>query len=468
LSAPSVSSTSPAASATGVYLNAAITITMDQALLVGSVGSATVVIRSVALDEVVDAEISASGAVITIMPHQMLIAESVYEVALMGADLGLSTGAIRASDNSELADTYTFTFQTGLSLDTSSLTKTSEETALEGGIFLPTDVVVRPTSFSILSTSPVNHSFGIRRDKETITVTFSSDIQSSTIVDGDTVQVTSSAFLGEEGFLAVAQDNTGDLLIQQEWDGVATGYDYSDMTGILTISGPTLTWTKDTGRDWPANSCVEVFLDATITDTGSNALGSDQKITFYVLPHPYPVKVSAVRSELGNSLPSTYLDDYVGLRTWFRTIETWEELGRSISLNADFNKNRSFKQYIRCQAALDMLDDVRAEKDLHAGVSKQLGDYRVSYFPQGAETLSRKEQTLHKMSERAWESMMRYITRPQGVVKGGVGSSFLGTRQWRAPYAVNTVRGFLVSDPIPAANTSRERDRITPGYAEKE
>ena len=95
--APTFSSSTPADGATNVYLNQKLVVTFSTDLDATSVSGATVILRSVALDTVVDATLSVSGAVITIVPYTLLIANSVYRLTLVGNDLSLSTGAIESA-----------------------------------------------------------------------------------------------------------------------------------------------------------------------------------------------------------------------------------------------------------------------------------------------------------------------------------------------------------------------------------
>lgn len=462
MAAPTLSSSSPADAATGVFLNTSITATFDTTLLSSSVNSSTVVLRSSTLNEVIDADITVSGAVITITPWSILIANSTYTLTLIGADLGLSTGAIQSSTSDDLATTVVITFQTGAQLQTTFLAKTDEEVALEGDAFLPTELTfTNITGFKAINSTPSNHQWNVSETKSQIIVTFSSAIDTGSVVDGTSFIVSQYAFLDEEGLLAVTGANG--YTFQQD----NTGLNFSDVTGSVEVDNTQVLWTKDVTRNWLRNTCVEVFLGSTIAGANGTTLGQDQKITFYIEPYPNIVGVRALKNELGTLLPSTYLDDYLGLRLWMRTIETHEELG-SLTALSGFSKNRSFKEYIRCRTALDIIEDIRGEKDLGAGTSKVLGDFRVSYFPAGADAQSRKEISLEKTCDKAWRAMVGYMNRPAVTIKGEGGVVTRGSRAWRLPISHNNVRNVLVSDPIPAANTSRERDRKVPGFGDPE
>jgi hypothetical protein len=464
MAAPTLSSSSPADSAAAVFINATITATFSEDLLASSVNSSTAILRSISLDETVDAQVTVSGSIITIQPWNFLIAESVYTLTLVGADLGLTTGAIKdTATETDLATTVVITFTTGDQVQTPELGKTEEETALEGGAFLPTDVVVTDTTFRVTNSIPLNHSWSISRHKPQLIITMSNSVDSTTVVDGTSFYVTQTAFLDEEGLLALS--GADGYAFQYE---DPTGMDFSDVTGALAVTGSQITWTKDTSRDWASNTCVEVFLGSTIADTGGSTLAQDQKITFYIEPFPVAVGVRAIRSELGTMIPTTYLDDYIGLRTWFRTMETWEETNRYIDIKRDFITSRPFKQYIKCRAAMDIIDDIRADKDLGAGVSKTLGDFKVSYFPQGAEVTSRKEKTLEKECQKCWQSMIGYMNRPAVSVKGRGEVDVRGSRIWRMPSAFNFQRNVHISDPYPTANTAHERGSKYVGYADVE
>ena len=455
--APTFSSSTPTDGATNVYLNQKLTVTFSTDLDATSVSGATVILRSVALDTVVDATLSVSGAVITIVPYTLLIANSVYRLTLVGSDLSLSTGAIQSADGS-LVDTEILSFQIGSQLDTTSVTRTEEEITLGGDLNLPGDVSLTSTSLTISSSSPTNHAFSVSAaDTNSITVTFSAALDPDTVT-ASSVQLEQYAFLDEEHLLA-----TGSVFYANNTDG-----DYSDLSiDTPSASSNVITITPDVDRDWPNNMTVEVHLAATIADTAGNTLGSAQKITFHIEPYPNLVGIRAVKNELGTMIPNTYLDDYIGLRSWANTIDIYENLGANIDITK-FSKNRPFREYIKCKTAMDILHDIRGTKDLAAGTSKELGDFRISYFPAGAGIASQKEQALQVRMNTAMAALVGYMNRPRSATRDAGSVVKRGSRQVRGPFLFNPQRNLYVSDPIPAANTARERDSLIPGIIDTE
>ena len=458
MAAPTFSSSDPAHGATNVYLNKSITATFSQNLDSTSVSGATVILRSVALDTVVDAEISVSDATITIVPYTVLLANSIYRLTFIGADLGLPTGALQSSGD-DLASTQTISFQTGEQLDTSSVAKTEEEIELGGDLNLPSDIAVSSSDMVIVSSAPTNHKFGVLTTQDTIKITFSNAIDNATVTT-DTVQLEQYAFLDEEQLLVK------DKVFYMNDTGSASNYEDLSVDST-TVSDKTITITPDSTRDWLNNSTIEVHLASTIADTSGKKLGTAQKITFHIEPYPNLVGIRMVRNELGTLIPNTYLDDYIGLRIWLNTIEEYESLGSQIDIGA-FSKNRAFREYIKCKTCLDIIQDIRGEKDLGAGVSKELGDLRISFFPAGAEVVSQKEKMLHKKMDTAKESLVGYMNNPRITVIDRGSPLIRGSRQIRGPFLFNPLRNVYVSDPIPASNTSRERDRLIAGLADQE
>ena len=458
MAAPTFSSSDPAHGATNVYLNKSITATFSENLDSTSVSGATVILRSVALDTVVDAEISVSDATITIVPYTVLLSNSIYRLTFIGADLGLPTGALKSGGDS-LASTQTISFQTGEQLDTSSVAKTEEEIELGGDLNLPSDIAISSSDMVIVSSTPTNHKFGVLTTQDTIEITFSNAVNSATVTT-DTVQLEQYAFLDEEHLLAK------DKVFYMNDTGSAS--DYVDLNvDSTTVSDKTITITPDASRNWLNNSTIEVHLASTIADTSGKTLGTAQKITFHVEPYPNLVGIRMVRNELGTLIPNTYLDDYIGLRIWLNTIEEYETLGSQIDVGA-FSKNRAFREYIKCKTCIDIIQDIRGEKDLGAGVSKELGDLRISFFPAGAEVVSQKEKMLHKKMDTARDSLVGYMNNPRITVIDRGSPLIRGSRQVRGPFLFNPLRNVYVSDPIPASNTSRERDRLIAGLADQE
>ena len=458
MAAPTFSSSDPANGATNVYLNKSISAIFSENLDSASVSGATVILRSVALDTVVDAEISVSNSTITIVPYTVLLGNSIYRLTFIGGDLGLPTGAIQ-SGGDNLAATQTISFQTGEQLDTSSVAKTEEEIELGGDLNLPSDIAISSSDMVIVSSTPTNHKFGVVTTQDTIEITFSNALDAATVT-ADTVQLEQYAFLDEEQLLA--KDNIFYM------NNTGSASDYVDLTvDSRTVSDKTITITPDATRDWLSNSTVEVHLASTIADTAGKTLGTAQKITFHIEPYPNLVGIRMVRNELGTLIPNTYLDDYLGLRVWLNTIEEYESLGSNIDVGA-FSKNRAFREYIKCKTCLDIIQDIRGEKDLGAGSSKELGDLRISFFPAGAEVVSQKEKMLHKKMDTAKDSLVGYMNNPRITVIDRGSTLIRGSRQVRGPFLFNPLRNVYVSDPIPASNTSRERDRLIAGLADQE
>lgn len=456
MAAPVFSSSTPTNGATNVYLNQKIEVTFDTSLDATSVSGATVILRSAALDTIVDATLSVSGAKITIVPYTLLIANSTYRLTLVGSDLSLSTGAIKSADSS-LVTTEILSFQVGSQLDTTSVTRTEEEITLGGDLNLPGDISLTSSSLTLASSTPTNHAFGVATTTDTIKLTFSAAIDATTVTN-DSVQVVQYAFLDEEHLLA-----TGSVFYANN-----TGGDYSSLaTADPTVAGKVVTINQIDARDWPNNMTVEVHLAAAIADTGGNTLGSAQKVTFHTEPYPNLVGVRAVKNELGTMIPNTYLDDYIGLRSWANTIDIYENLGANINI-AKFSKNRPFREYIKCKTAMDILHDIRGAKDLAAGTSKELGDFRISYFPAGADIATQKERALQVRMNTAMAALVGYMNRPRSATRD-VGSVVKrGSRQVRGPFLFNPQRNLYVSDPIPAANTARERNSLIPGIIDTE
>lgn len=462
MAAPVFSSSTPADGATNVYLNQKLEVTFSTDLDATSVSGATVILRSVALDTIVDATLSVSGAKITIVPYTLLIANSVYRLTLVGSDLSLSTGAIKSTDSTppdnSLVATEILSFQVGSQLDTTSVTRTEEEIALGGDLNLPGDISLTSSSLTLASSIPTNHAFGVSTTAtDTIKLTFSADIDAATVTN-DNVQVVQYAFLDEEHLLA-----TGSVFYANN-----TGGDYSSLaTATPTVAGKVVTINQIDARDWPNNMTVEVHIAAAVADTGGNTLGSAQKITFHTEPYPNLVGVRAVKNELGTMIPNTYLDDYIGLRSWANTIDIYENLGANINITK-FSKNRPFREYIKCKTAMDILHDIRGTKDLAAGTSKELGDFRISYFPAGAGISSQKEQALQVRMNTAMAALVGYMNRPRSATRDLGSVVKRGSRQVRGPFLFNPQRNLYVSDPIPAANTARERNSLIPGIIDTE
>lgn len=463
MAAPTISSTTPTQSETAVFLNPDITVTFDQDVDSDTISSATVILRSLAFDEVVDAQLTLDGATVTVVPYQLLVNNSSYTLTLIGADLGLSTGAITNSVPESLATTHTLAFQTGSQLNTPALGNDADAIMQAGDANLPTGIEISSSTFEVQDATPYNHTFGVDVAATNFIIDFSKDIDAGTAVLGSTIVIEQYPFLDETGFQAV-KDADGKYVFEQEDED---DLDYSSLDLSVTVVGGQLQFTTSEDREWPVNTVVEVCLKSSIASTDGETLGSDQTYTFYTNPFPLMVSTRMVRNELGTLMPDTYLDDYIGLRSWTRAIEAWETLGKHIDLN-DFVSNRPFKTYIRCKVALDLLEDIRGENDINSGISKTLGDFSMSFSGRGANASSAKERSLKKQQDDSWEMMLRYFSTPQVTTKGAGDAVVMGSRQWRAPFPNNFARNVFISDPIPASNTARERNSKQIGYWDTE
>ena len=75
---------------------------------------------------------------------------------------------------------------------------------------------------------------------------------------------------------------------------------------------------------------------------------------------------------------------------------------------------------------------------------------------------------LHKKMDTAKESLIGYMNNPRITIIDRGSPLIRGSRQVRGPFLFNPLRNIYVSDPIPASNTSRERDRLIAGLADQE
>lgn len=464
MAAPTILSTTPTQSQTAVFLNGEISVTFDQSVLASTVNSATAILRSLAFDQVVDAQLTVDGATLKVVPYQLLINNSTYTLTLIGDDLGLMTGAITNASSEAMAITQVVTFQTGDQLNTPTLGHDAEEIMQQGDANLPIGIDIVNTDFSVVDAAPYNHTFGVEVTATNFTITFSSDIDASTAVAGSSVLVEQYPFLDEMGLQAV-KDSDGKYVYEQ--DDLDLELDYSEIPLSLTVVGSQLRFANTGSREWPANTVIEVCLKSSVAGTSGTSLGADQTYKFYTNPFPMMVSTRMIRNELGTLMPDTFLDDYIGLRSWTRAIEAWETLGRGIDLN-DFVRNRPFKTYIRSRVALDLVEDIRGENDINAGISKTLGDFSMSFSGRGSNASSAKERSLKDQLEDAWQSMVRYLNSPRVSVKGRGGVVQMGNRQWRASFPTNFNRNVFISDPLPASNTARERGSKQIGYGDSE
>jgi len=471
---PTLVSTSPSSGAVNVDRNVAISAVFSEAMDEATMVGALVQLKHIELDEILEAELalSSDGLTLTVTPARLLIANASYQIMVVGANTAGALGAVQSATSDDLAITQLITFLVGDEIDTTGLAKTPEQTAAEGDIQLPSDVTVTTTSFAVTATSPRNHKWGVVKTKEGITVTFNDDVDSS-LVDDDTFDVQIFPFYEEDEHYAV--DRTGDdgvvcpVFEFEDLTSHAAAYggallDFTPPTGVTTVVGNQIIWTKDATKVWPYNTCVEVNLLSALASTGGNTLGRDKRFTFYITPWPDWVSTRKIRHNMHPVDLASYPDDLLGLMIWSNSMV----VGHVIRWATDRKlPSRAVKELVECETVADLFRALTAIKGILQGQSKRLGDFEVEYRHPTASSADTKPFALleaEKCVKELRERLTRYWSRPRAFVKGRYAvhnRPDYRRRLWRSSFGF-TDPTKIVED-LPGSNLATERIGGTPG-----
>jgi hypothetical protein len=232
---PTVSSTSPANTSTGIAVNAAITATFSEPMTASTVTAATFT-----LNNGVTGAVTYSGTTATFTPSSNLAYSTTYTATI-------ATGVKDAAGNA-MATPYTWTFTTGANPDT--------------------------TPPTVLSTSPANSATGIAVNAA-VTAAFSETMTTST--------VSTATFTLNNGVTgAVTYSGTTATFTPSSNLAYSTTYTATIATGVEDAAGNAMvtpyTWTFTTGANpdtipptvlstSPANNATGIAVNAAVTAT---------------------------------------------------------------------------------------------------------------------------------------------------------------------------------------------------------
>ncbi len=223
--APTVSSTSPVNGATGVAINSAITATFSEEMQSSTVNKNTFTVSNGKRN--ISGTVSYSDKTATFTPSGVLSDSTTYTVKI-------TTGVTDLSGNA-LASDYTWSFTT-----------------------------VDTTTPTVSSTSPADGETGVAINS-TITVTFSEEVQSSTI-------------------------NTNTFTVSDGSSNISGTVSYTDMTAIFTTAG-----------NLSHSATYTVTISTGVRDLAENALASDYTWSFTTTDDADPPTVSSTSPPNGGA-----------------------------------------------------------------------------------------------------------------------------------------------------------------------
>ena len=437
---------------------------------------ALVLLENTDLDALTDVtvEYAAGDTTALVIPDRLLEANTTYRLTLVGTDTSTSLGEIQASDDSPFPNTAYVSFTTGTEISTEGLDKTPEQEEVEGDLDLPDGVTVAQQDFYVVSTNPENRAWHVDRDLDVITITFSDSVDAAR-VNTNSVVVEIFPYLEDPQHFAVPafQGASADpqMLPQFEWEGPYddTGgiLNFDAPTGVLSVSDTDILWTRGTA-EFPYNATIEITLDRSLADTGSNELGVDQRFTFYIDPWPDWVSARRIRRALHPIELTDFPDDVLGLAVWNSTVEVGDLI--HWLLDDKTLPPKQIRELIESRTVADIFRMMLVEKQLAAGQFKRLGDMEHEVRYPTSKLTDVKPEKLRKAEERdqALTAQIRgyWLSTPRYFVKGRLGvheRPNYRTRLWRTYEKQQTFNATPVVERVPAGNTASERFPTLPG-----
>lgn len=382
-------SSTPTQGYTDYYINKSIELTFNKAIstasLVGSVFSIIEIDNGV----IIPSNISPgylNAAKVILVPSTYLKEDTDYRIVIVGSDQGLGY-SLAAQDSDTLTETITFEFRTGSTvykIDT-VLEKEAASLALEGDLFLPTNVKALGEDFTISKVRPKNNKHGLAQNltgDNTVTFTFTKDLQTGVDVS-EWVDVSMFPLLNTSAYLASGSE--------------LGAFPIPSYTASVTGSNLVVTFSSEL----PKNLGVQISLSTDITSTEGTSYGGGMNYSINTALYPEVYGIETIKREV-REVYDTFTEDYIGALLFKNTIWTWEKVGRSFTLD---NIPFAGKQYIIYSTILDLMEDREYAKYVVAGTRRQLGDLGVS-IDSIIGKVAMKVAKYQKLKDIAYESLL--------------------------------------------------------------
>lgn len=460
MAAPIFQSSDPANGATNVFLNKSLKVKFENALLASTVAESNVSLTDVTSNRYVEGAVNydSSNKQIIFSPANNLVFDTVYRLSIIGTDLAIGT-PIQASDGTSLASTIDIQFTTGRDVYTPDTTvaKTSDQKSREGDLDLPANIGVLGTDFTVDDFNPDNHSFGISPSTTGFSIIFSKPLSTGEFSENQ-VSVTFWSLMDDDDYLAATVD--GGTVFKFDASADQSSY-FADPSYSVSATGAVVNITLTTGN-LCYNQLVEVTVDKDIRSASGDTYANEDIVwQFATQVTPSPVGIRTVVREVPSAMNDLYAD-YIGALMFKNTILCYERTAKKFSLTGTIPK--ALRQYVMYQTIVDIIEDLMLNKELQAGVRRQIGDFMVDV---NAGVIGKEPIKLARARKAAEKALMT-ILRDAGVRVGWKGRltdpyTDIPNRLWWGINGRLVDRRFRTYQPnLPASNVATKRKAEVP------
>jgi hypothetical protein len=455
LPTPIVVSTVPTVGATDVPVADAIQFTFNTPLLSSSVTQATFVLYNDDSGELIIGQItlSADGKTITLIPNRTLLENVPYLVAAIGASDNAAGGNIKASDGTDLPDTYQVSFRTRVERYVPLSEVADRDDLIDVGPIREDDPAASVDRYlEVDSASPPGFATDQDRTLSEIIVCFGEDVIPTG--SADALELIINNVLGIDEYYGEGDPRPPDPSGRFLQDCLATGDPRQalftgQVFGNVSFSGECVRWDKAPGsQDFHYNSeiVVRVRKDS-ITNPSGDMLEEDVYFTFTSEYWPLYTGVQYIRLKLGRAISSLF-DDTINRHIHAASIDAVQQAGCCFDTEHPY---AAVRRYVQACTILSILDEIGLLPALQAG-RKKLGDLDIQYNPQDMAKIVAAYRRAEEEKKKALFELRYYRrqSRPMVVVKG---QNYAGERR---DFRMRTWQG-LRARPQPSANTAELR-----------
>lgn len=380
---PTVTATSPSHNATDVDSRATLSVTFSEAVDTDTANEGTIVLSDDETLETIEGKItfSSSDKKVSFLPNRELRSNKLYTFIIAGTDLSAPAGEIQsASTNGKLATTSRISFRVKTERFV-SLAEVTDRDDIDhvAPVREESELSLTTNTISIESSTPESFSSNNSQVNQ-IVITVSENVDVD-LFDADTMfSIEMNPILDINMFYGnFNEDDDRKLRYQDDTLPISVP------AGSVEASSNTITWYRNivspSGDEhpylntFPFNAEVIVTIDSSLTGISGNTLGEDVKVTFTTELFPMFSGSRTTRLDIGASLDNVY-DDTINRLVLKRSIEAWMMSGERFDLEEPILMAIDFTRWA---TVLDALEVLSVKADILAGVSKDLGDFRVSY-----------------------------------------------------------------------------------------